>query len=118
MRHSTRARTTVVVATVLTGLLGISPATADDLRWESEITYSANVDEGLLHLSSEILLTVLKPNARSGNTITRYYFDGIELTTSKTLQKRPKRSSTSSLTPKTSVRREFSSVLARCCSSC
>ena len=57
----------------------MTPAAADDLRWESEITYSANLDDGLLHLSSETHLTALKPDSRSGNTITSYYFDEINM---------------------------------------
>ena len=57
----------------------MTPAAADELRWESEITYSANLDDGLLHLSSETHLTALKPDSRSGNTITSYYFEAIEM---------------------------------------
>ncbi len=79
MRNTARARTTVVFVIVLIAVVAMTPAAADELRWESEITYSANLDDGLLHLSSKTHLTALKPDSRSGNTITSYYFDAIEM---------------------------------------
>ena len=79
MRNTARARTTVVFVIVLIGVVGVTPAAADELRWESEITYSADLEDGLLHLSSDTHLTALKPDSRSGNTITSYYFDEIEM---------------------------------------
>ena len=54
-------------------------ARADDLNWETDVTYSVDVDNGFLHVESELVLSNKKPNTQSGNTITQFFFDGIEL---------------------------------------
>ena len=54
-------------------------ARADDLNWETDVTYSVDVDQGFLHVESELILTNQKPNTQSGNTITRFFFEGIEI---------------------------------------
>ena len=54
-------------------------ARADDLNWETDVTYSVDVDQGFLHVESELILTNQKPNTQSGNTITQFFFEGIEL---------------------------------------
>jgi hypothetical protein len=54
-------------------------ARAEDLNWEAETTYSAEVEQGLLHVESELVLTNQKLNTRSGETTTQYFFEGIEI---------------------------------------
>jgi hypothetical protein len=66
-------------AAVLAMVGSSASAAADDgLRWESDITYSADVDQGSLQLSSEMNFTNLTPNTQEGNVITRHFFTGVQ----------------------------------------
>lgn len=53
------------------------PALAQDLERESVVRYEVDHEAGRLRITSNIVATNTKPNTRSGNTITQYYFDGL-----------------------------------------
>lgn len=76
-RAGTLRRLLAIVVAAAAVLLAPLAAFAEDLRWESEITYSAQFDQGLLHVSAEMTFTNLMPNSRSGNVITSYYYDAV-----------------------------------------
>jgi hypothetical protein len=69
----------VAALTAVTLLWLPRAARAEDLNWEADTTYSVDVEQGLLHVESELVLTNQKPNTRSGDTITQYFFEGIEI---------------------------------------
>ena len=63
------------VGLALSWLPGV--ARADELNWETDVTYSVEVEQGVLHVESKLILTNQKPNTQSGNTITQSFFKGI-----------------------------------------
>lgn len=67
------------IAVTLTVVLLSAPAQAQDLEWDADAVYSIDAGQGLLHLEAELVLTNLKPSTRSGDTITQYFFKGIEV---------------------------------------
>ncbi len=75
-----------VAAVVASGADAAGAAADDGLRWESEITYSADVDGGLLQLRSEMTFTNLTPNTQEGNVITRHFFTGVQFFVPDTVQ--------------------------------
>ena len=76
--HS-RSRKWPIVATLAVVLIAAAPAQAQDLGWDADAVYSIDAEAGLLLLDAELVLTNLKPNTRSGNTITQYFYEGIEV---------------------------------------
>lgn len=72
------------MVTALTLLLA-TPAWAE-LRTETEITYTADVEQGNLRLDSRLVLTNLAPVIREGETTTRVYYEQIQLTVPETVQ--------------------------------
>lgn len=67
------------MTTVAVVLFLAVPAHAQDLDWDSDAVYSIDAVDGLLHLDAELVLTNLRPNTRSGSTITQYFYEGIEI---------------------------------------
>jgi hypothetical protein len=78
-------RARVVPVALLVFLLLATPAGAD-LRTESEITYTADVEGGSLALESRLHLTNLTPDVRDGDQITRFFYDEIRITVPETVQ--------------------------------
>ncbi len=66
-------------------LLLATPAWAE-LRTESQITYTADVEEGNLALESRLRLTNLTPDVRDGDQITRFFYEEISISVPETVQ--------------------------------
>lgn len=75
----------IVSLATLIAFVGV-PAAWAELRTESEITYTANVDEGSLDLESRLVLTNLTPDVREGDTITRFFYREIRITVPVTVE--------------------------------
>lgn len=84
MRTINRAVVVVSLATLI-GLAAV-PAAWAELRTESEITYTANVNQGTLDLESRLMLTNLTPDVREGDTITRFFYREIRITVPETVE--------------------------------
>ncbi len=84
MRHISRRARVVPVASMVFLLLA-TPAWAE-LRTESQITYTADVEEGNLALESRLRLTNLKPDVSEGDQITRFFYEEIRITVPETVQ--------------------------------
>jgi hypothetical protein len=79
MRSLTRNKRMWTIVATLSVVLVSVPAQAQDLQWDADAVYSIDAGQGLLHLEAELVLTNLKPNTRSGDTITQYFYEGIEV---------------------------------------
>ena len=83
MRRATRRWTQRILILSLVAFVGIgvwSPSrssAADDMEWETTLTYQLKVDEGTVNLVSDVEITNKKGNRRDGNSIIQYYFDRI-----------------------------------------
>ena len=83
MRRATRRWTQRILILSLVVFVGIgvwSPSrssAADEMEWESTLTYQLKVDEGTVNLVSDVEITNKKGNRRDGNSIIQYYFDRI-----------------------------------------
>lgn len=66
--------------------LGFAGSARAELRTETEITYTADVDQGRLHLEGRLVLTNLTEDVREGDTVTRFFYDEIQLTVPETMQ--------------------------------
>ena len=71
-------RAFVAVLTLVLAAGTALPALAD-LRLETELTYTPEIDRGTVHFASELTLTNLTPNQESGGQITHFYYDSLTL---------------------------------------
>ncbi len=79
MRHLRRDSRLLALLVTLVLIIGFAmPAVAEDLRWQSTITYTVDAESGVLHVSSEMTFTNLKADTVSGNLITSYFFDSVQ----------------------------------------
>lgn len=81
-RRTTRRLIRIFASSVVAIAVVAGPArvaTAEDLTWESDITYSTDLEAGRLHVHGVMKLTNVTPNTTSGNVITQYYYEGISL---------------------------------------
>lgn len=84
MRILNRVLAIVSLATLI-AFAGV-PAASAELRTESQITYTANVEKGSLDLESRLVLTNLTPDVREGDTITRFFYREIRITVPGTVE--------------------------------
>ena len=69
----------ISLATALFVAAGWSSVALADLRFESDITWTVELEQGLLHVESDITITNLTPNETRGDTLVRFYYDKIGL---------------------------------------
>ncbi len=73
----------VMVSAIVGSLFVIAPAApaaaAEGLRITADTTYDIRTSEGLIAVTSDITLTNVTPNRRSGSTITQTYYYGVNL---------------------------------------
>jgi hypothetical protein len=67
------------MALMALGLMSAAVPAGADLRFETELTYVADIDSGAVHFTSEVTLTNLTPNEQSGEEIIFFYYDTVEL---------------------------------------
>ncbi|MDX1468857.1 MAG: hypothetical protein R3258_05910 [Acidimicrobiia bacterium] len=58
---------------------GLSTIAQADLRFESDITWSVELEHGLLHVESDITITNLTPNETREGSVVRFYYDRIAI---------------------------------------
>ena len=68
---------TISLTTAFLMAAGMFSVALADLRFESEITWSVELEQRLLHVDSDITITNLTPNETRGATVVQFYCDRI-----------------------------------------